>query len=61
MKRIALYVGCVLAMVPTVVSAALSVPFYGTPVTVRQGQIPADAHSVELVFNETGTPTPTMA
>jgi len=57
MKRIAICVGCVLAMVPAVASAALSVAFDGTPVTVRQGQIPADEHFVDLVFNETGTPT----
>jgi hypothetical protein len=57
MKRIALCFGCVLAVVPTMASAALSVAFDGTPVTVTQGQIPAEEHFVELVFNETGTPT----
>jgi len=57
MKRYVLGLGVVVAMLPGVASAALSVGWAGDPVVVREGQIPPTEYFADLVFNETGTPT----
>jgi len=55
MKRFVLGLGCVLAMVPGVASAALSVAIV-PDIVVPAGAIPTGEQSFDLVFNETGTP-----
>jgi hypothetical protein len=55
MKRFVLGLGCVLAMVPGVASAALSVAIV-PDIEVPAGAIPTGEQFVDLVFNETGTP-----
>jgi hypothetical protein len=55
MKRFVLGLGCVLAMMPGVASAALSIDIV-PDITVKQGSIPTGEQFVDLVFRETGTP-----
>ena len=55
MKRFVLGLGCVLAMVPGVASAALSVTT-GPDIEVVAGAIPQGEQFFDLVFHETGTP-----
>jgi len=53
MKRFVLGLGCVLAMVPGVASAALSIGV-GPDITVTPGSIPAGEQFFDLVFNDSG-------
>jgi hypothetical protein len=55
MKRFLLALGCVLAVMPGVASAALSIAI-GPDITVAPGAIPVGEQFFDLVFNETGTP-----
>ena len=55
MKRFVLGLGCVLAMVPGVASAALSVATV-PDIVVPANAIPTGEQFFDLVFNETGTP-----
>jgi hypothetical protein len=52
MKRFVLGLGCVLAMMPGVASAALSVSI-SPDITVTKGAIPTTEQFVDLIFNET--------
>jgi hypothetical protein len=53
MKRFVLGLGCVLAMMPGVASAALSTQI-GPDIIVRPGAIPVGEQFMDIVFNETG-------
>ena len=55
MKRFVLGLGCVIAMLPGVASAALSVGM-GPDASFARGAIPAGEQFMDLVFSETGTP-----
>jgi hypothetical protein len=56
MKRFAFGLACVFAMAPGVASAALSIEI-GPDILAPRGAIPTGEQFVDLVINETGTPT----
>ena len=56
MKRFVLGLGCALAMMPGVASAALSISI-GPDITITRGAIPTSEQFLDLVFYETGPTT----